>query len=215
MIKNGLEIVPRLVKKTGISIVWLKRLTSSEVEDKVDTGPLLHHLHRGTEDGETQVGTWVSKTTRETSSPRGEIASSRDELRLVLVVGDDLGEFLLDVVGVGWLTSHDRQGLGRSFGLTSLDVPSGGLGKEEKTCGEDDGPKELDCDGDSVRSGIVPVLGRVDDAVGEKDTDGDTELVTGHNCSSDLSGSNLGKVKDDDGRDESDTETGDQTTRDH
>jgi len=65
---------------------------------QVDTSPLLHHLERSTKDGSSKVGSGVSKTTRETSRPRVDVAGLRDEFRLVLVVGDDLGKLLLDVV---------------------------------------------------------------------------------------------------------------------
>jgi len=41
----------------------------TEVEDEVDTGPLLHHLERGSEDGSAQVRRCSAKTTSEASHP--------------------------------------------------------------------------------------------------------------------------------------------------
>lgn len=33
----------------------------SVIEDEVDTSPLLHHLHRGTENGPTYVAAWIEQ----------------------------------------------------------------------------------------------------------------------------------------------------------
>ena len=67
-------------------------------------------------------------------------------------------------------------------------------------------PEELDSNGDPVRTSVGPVLGCVNDATGQEETNSDTELVAGYDSSSDLSGSNFGHVENDDGGDESDTE---------
>jgi len=60
----------------------------------------------------------------------------------------------------------------------------------------------LDTDWDSVGTSIHPVLGRIDDTVGDQDTDGDTELVSGYDGTSDLSRGDFGEVEDDDGGNE-------------
>jgi len=67
-------------------------------------------------------------------------------------------------------------------------------------------PKELDGNGNSVGTGVGPVLGGIDNATGQQQTDGDTELVTRHDSTSNLAGRDLGHVQDDDGRDEPDTD---------
>ena len=67
---------------------------SRVVEDEVDTGPLLHHLKRGTENGPSQVGPGVTETAGETAGPGSQVAVVRDEA-FVLVVGDDFGELVL------------------------------------------------------------------------------------------------------------------------
>lgn len=43
--------------------------SGTEVEDEVDTGPLLHHLEGSSEDGSAQVGRWSAKTASEASIP--------------------------------------------------------------------------------------------------------------------------------------------------
>jgi len=55
---------------------------------------------------------------------------------------------------------------------------------------------------DSVGTSVHPILGGVDDTIGDQDTDGDTELISGYDGTSDLSGSDFGEIKDDDGGDE-------------
>lgn len=187
----------------------------SEVEDEVDTSQLLHHLEDYAEDSAADVGGALEDGAVEAVGPALEVGGLRDDLHLVLVVGDDLGELVLDVVGVNWLATNGCEGLGGELELALLDEETGRLGQEEETSREDDGPQELHGDGDTVRSGIIAVLGGVDNAVGEEDTDGDAELVTGHEGTADLLGRDLGHVQNDDGGDESDTETGDQATHNH
>jgi len=43
--------------------------SGTEVEDEVDTGPLLHHLERSSEDSTAEVGGWVAETTLEAVHP--------------------------------------------------------------------------------------------------------------------------------------------------
>ena len=187
----------------------------SEVEDEVDTGELLHHLEDYAEDRAADVGGALGDGAVEAVGPALEVGGLGDDLHLVLVVGDDLGELVLDVVGVNWLATDGGKGLGGLLELALLDEETGGLWQEEETGREDDGPQELDGDGDTVGSGIIALLGGVDDAVGKQDTNGDAELVTGHESTADLLGRDLGHVQNDDGGDETDTETSNQTANDH
>jgi len=184
----------------------------TEVEDEVDTSPLLHHLNRGTENNTTEVGAGVAETTREASGPRREVATLGGELHLVLVVGDNLGKFLLDVGRLGGLTTNTSEGARSVIETPTLDVPPGRFGEKGDTATEDESPSELDGDGDTVRTGVETVLGGVHDTGGEEETDGNVELVARDDGTTDLAGSNLGHVENDDGRDESDTETGDKTS---
>ena len=109
---------------------------STEVEDKVDTGQLLHHLDGCSEDSLSQVGSRVPQSTSETSSPSGKVSTLGNELSLVFVVGDDLGEFLGDVVGVGGLTTDSSEGGGGFVDSALLDEPSRRLGEEEESSSE-------------------------------------------------------------------------------
>lgn len=43
--------------------------SGTEVEDEVDTGPLLHHLEGSSKDSTAEVGSWVSETTLEAVQP--------------------------------------------------------------------------------------------------------------------------------------------------
>ena len=59
----------------------------------------------------------------------------------------------------------------------------------------------LDGNRDTVATAVGTVLGGVDNARSEQETDGDAELVAGHDSATDLAGGNLGHVQDDDGGD--------------
>ena len=60
-----------------------------------------------------------------------------------------------------------------------LDEPSGRLGEEDHTDGEDETPNELETDGDLPRSPSGLVFGAVVDDPGDENTNGDRPLVTG------------------------------------
>lgn len=186
----------------------------AEVEDEVDTGELLHALETGAEKCTADVGRAIEQRALEAGEPRADVRGLGDMGLLVLVVGNDLGKLVLDEGGVTRLVANLGERNGGLLEITLLDPEARGLGEEEETRAEDDGPKELDADGDTVGAGVVAVLGRVDDAVGEQDADGDGELVAGDERAADLLGRNLRHVEDDDGRDEADTDTCDETTDD-
>ncbi len=73
----------------------------------------------------------------------------------------------------------------------------------------------MDGNRDTVGARVVAVLGSVDDAVGEQDTDGDAKLITSNERSTDLLGCDFGHVEDDDGGNETNTSTSDETTDRH
>lgn len=158
------------------------------VEDEVDTGPLLHHLERGTEDGSSKVGLGGPETALEAVGPAAEPGGVGDQSTLVLLVGNNLSNLSLDELGVLGLAADARQGVNGSRDITLLDVVSWGVGEEEETTTEDDSPGELETDGDAVGVGAVEALGAVDDARGEKETNGDAELVTGDEGTTNLFG---------------------------
>lgn len=187
----------------------------TEVEDEVDTSKLLHHLHDYTKKSTAKVGGGAPKTTLEAGGPRTDVAGLRNNGHLVLVVGDDLSELILNVLGIGRLATDASERIGGLVELALLDVETRRFGEESKTSGEDDGPEELDGDRDTVGASVTAVLGGVDNAVGKQDTDGDAELVSSNDGTTDLLGSNLGHVQDDDGGNETDTQTSNEATSDH
>lgn len=84
----------------------------SKIEDEVDTGPLLHHLSRSSQDGSTKIGAWIADRSLEAIKPALNIADFASYCsEFVLVIGHDFGKFLLDVVGIFRLASKSCQGL--------------------------------------------------------------------------------------------------------
>ena len=86
---------------------------------KVHTGPLLHHLEGHTKNNTTEVAVGRAPSTGKAAEP-----AALHVLRLKLVVGLELGELILDVVGVGGLAAQPAQGLGSIFGTVPSDVPA-------------------------------------------------------------------------------------------
>lgn len=172
----------------------------------------MHHLHRGSKDGATNVGAGLEERSGEAVGPRADPAGGRDEAALVLLVGDDLSKLGLDVLGVGGLSTKTAEGKTSLLNGTTLDEETRGVGEEEETDGEDDTPGELDTNGNAVSAAAWVVLGSVVDAGSDQDTEGNGELVTRHESTADLAGGDLGHVEDDDGRFETYTDTGDETT---
>jgi hypothetical protein len=227
-------------------------------EETHDTGPLLHHLERSTEDSAAEVGRRVEDGAGEAGSPRGEPRTGlrergkkesqygwgrrrererthRNVLSLNLSVGNDLGKLDLDVLGRRGLTTETDEGIASVVETAALDEVTGRVGEEEESSSKDHTPgesgrreerqekgtggkgeesDELDTDGNAVRARVGAVLGEVADDGGEHDTDGDGELVAGDEGTANLARANLGHVKNDDGGNESDTDTSDDTTDD-
>ncbi len=164
-------------------------------------------LEGGAEDGAAEVGRGLPQGALEAVGPRGEVAALGDDAHLVLVVGHDLGQLELDVLGLLGLAAHAGEHGGGLFELTVDDEEAGRLGEDEETGGQDDGGDQLDGDGDPVRAAVEAVLGGVVDARGDHQPDGDGELVARDDGAPNLAGRHLGHVQDDDGGDEPDTWT--------
>ena len=98
--------------------------------------------------------------------------------------------------------------------LALLDKPTGRLGEVEHAGGEDERPDELNCDGDAPCRVVRAVLGRVVDNGGEEETDRDRPLVARNDGTTDPLGRALGLVHGDEGGDETDTCTGEDTADD-
>lgn len=73
--------------------------------------------------------------------------------------------------------------------LTALNEVSGGLGKEKHAHDEDDGPCVLDCDGDAIAPGVIPVLGGVEHDGGDEEAHGDGPLIAPNDSTADPFGS--------------------------
>lgn len=104
---------------------------------------MLHHLERSAEDRATEIRASVEERTGEAGRVRREPASRGDRTRLVLGVGDDLGELELDVVRRRGLAAETDEGVARLVELATLDVETRRVGEEEETDSKDDGPGEL------------------------------------------------------------------------
>ncbi len=76
-----------------------------KVKHKIHTGPLLHHLHRGPEDCSTHIATGHEEGPPETIGPAVPVAAMGHHRQLIFVVGHDLGQLLLNVLGVLRLSS--------------------------------------------------------------------------------------------------------------
>lgn len=186
----------------------------AEVEDEVDAGPLLHHLQGGAEDGAAQIALLVEQGAFEAIGPAAEVAALRDDLELVLMIGDDLGQLRLHELGVAGLAAQSAQHVGGPVDFPTLDEVAGGFGEEEETGAEDHGPEHLHAHGHAVGGAGGVVLRAIVHAGGEQEADGDAELIAGHDGAAHLLGRDLGHVEDDDGGDEADAEACDQTTGD-
>ena len=188
------------------------------VEDEVDTGPLLHHLERGTEDGLAKVGVGLEEGTLETVGPARDPATSGDEFALVLLVGNDLSELKLDQAGEvsvrGVDTTDLHQGLASILGAATLDEVARRVGQAGDTTTENNTPGELDTDRNAVLASVTAALDAVVDAGGKQKADSNAELVAGDERTTDLLGTDLRHVENDDGRLETDTDTSDSTTSD-
>jgi hypothetical protein len=191
------------------------------VEDKVDTSPLLHHLKRGTEDGLAEVGVGLPEGTLEAVGPAGQPATSRGQLALELLVGNDLsklkvnhGTEVLSIRLGGVDTANLQESLPGLVGLSALDEVTGRVRQACNTSGKDDTPGELDTDRNAVFTSVATVLDSVVDAGGKQKTDGDAELVTRNKRTTDLLRADLGHVENDNSRLETDTNTSNGTTSD-
>ena len=176
------------------------------VEDEVDTGELLPRLDEDAGEG-TEEDLVVG---RAEAVGVGALAA----VLLLLERSADVGELSLDLGVVLGERREAGEGSGSLGVAAGLDEPTGGLGEVEHADGEDEGPDELNGDGDAPGGVVVAVLGRVVDDGGEEETDGDGPLVAGDDGAADPLGGALGLVHGDEGGDETDTETGEDTADD-
>lgn len=116
------------------------------VEDEVDTGELLESLD--TESGESAET--VSVLTLEAVEVR-----RRSERASVVNLRSDFSVLLGDLGRVDIDTEDASESDLSLLVLAGSDEVTGRFGEESESSGEDDGPRELDTDRDSVRAEIV------------------------------------------------------------
>lgn len=112
------------------------------------------------------------------------------------------------------ILTETTQDVGSSLKVALLDVETRRLRQEEETTRKDKSPKHLDSNRDSVGASIRSVLGAIVDAGSKQQADGDAELVARYYRATNLLGSNLGHVENNDGGDETDTKSSNQSTSD-
>ena len=176
------------------------------VEDKVDTRELLPRLNEDT-----------GESTEEDLVVRELEAIGVRTLAKFLLLGEggaDVVQLSLDLRIVGAERRETTERMRSGVILTLLDEPARRLWEVEHTRGEDKCPDELNSDGDPPRRVVWAVLGRVVDDGGEEETDGDGPLVAGDDGTTDPLGRALGLVHGDEGGDETDTCTGEDTADD-
>lgn len=131
-------------------------------EDEVDTAKLLQSLEGDTGEGTETVAVGRAEAV--------EVAGGAERANVVDSRGD-LGVLLSDNVRVGRGLQDTGEGALRSLILAGGDEVTGRFREASETTGEDDGPGELNTDGDGPRSLVVAVLGGVDDDGGDEETD--------------------------------------------
>jgi len=136
----------------------------AKVEDKVNASPLLHHLKGNAKEGSAEVGRWVAETAGKASIPGAKVAGLRNDRQLILVVGDDFGQFLLDVLRSFWLTTELGQDVDCLVEVSLPDIVTRRLGEQEETGSKNDSPQHLEAHWDTVGAGIESVLGAIVDA---------------------------------------------------
>ena len=86
------------------------------------------------------------------------------------MVRSDLSQFLDKRRVIRWKASERRQRLGSLLMFILLQEEARRFRQEEKADADDEGPSELDCDGDAVASGVLAVFGAVVDDGREEET---------------------------------------------
>lgn len=171
------------------------------VEDEVDTSELLQTLD----------GASGSETLAESTAEDLEVGSS-SKAHLELVVCLDLGQLGNDRRVVHIHAAKASEGLGGLLVAVLLDQETRCLGKNDHSNDKDDGPGKLNSDRDTVRASVVAVLSGVVDNGSEKQTKGDSKLVSTNNGTTDPLRGGLGLVKGDGCGEQTDTQTGKETT---
>lgn len=152
--------------------------------DEVHTGQLLQSL-----DTAASCQTLADRATQDLE------VSSLAETELELVVGLDLGELLNDSRVIDVDATETGKCLSGILVAVLLNQETRSFGQDDHSSDQNDGPGELNSDRDTVAAGIHAVLGGVVDNGSQKQTDGDGQLVSTDNGTTDPLGSGLRLVQ--------------------
>lgn len=147
---------------------------STVVEDEVDTGQLLESL-------ETTSGQEPLPHLRGETIGIGRFS----ERHLILVDSLNLVEFREEGRVVDRKRAETAHGLCGALEIILLDEEARSLREDVHAHGKDKGPDELDGEWDTVRAGVVAVVGTLIGAGSQKETNGNSQLVTSDDRSSD------------------------------
>ena len=111
---------------------------------------LLESLQDNSNSSSASVGIAFEDRALKAVRPAGKVRRLWNHCLLVLVVGYDFGQFLLDICRINRLTSDTRECLSCFDHLALLDEESGRVGKEDESGAKNQSPQELDSDWDSV-----------------------------------------------------------------
>ena len=116
------------------------------------------------------------------------------------MVGFNLGQFINQGRVVDIKASEPGKGLGGRVVARAFNEVARRFGQDEHTKDQNNGPGELNGDGDTVGTCIVTVMRGIVDDGGKKQADGDGKLVTSDNGATNPFGSRLGLVERHNGR---------------
>lgn len=170
------------------------------VEDEVDTSELLENL-----DTAANKETLAVDTTKKVGI--GSLANGK----LILVVGLDLGDFGSNGFVVLRELAETSEGLGGTGQIVLLDKVTRSLGENKHTGDQDDGPGELDGNGNTVGAGIVTLLRSLVNDGRKEDADSYGELIGANDGTTDPFGHGFGLIERNKGGNETDTETSNDT----
>lgn len=172
----------------------------------------MHHLQRSTQNCAAEIAVGVEDVAAEAVEPAIEVATLGNSLQLVLEVGVDLSQLGLDVLRVSRLATNTSENLAGLLLLALADEVTRRLGQEEQTEAQNESPEHLEPNGDAVGRRIGAMLGSIVDTGCQHQTNSNAELVAGDDGTAHFAGGNLRHVQNDDGGDESNTKSGNQTT---
>lgn len=130
----------------------------------------------------------MPQRTSEAVHPGRDESAGWDDATLILLVGNDFSKLVLDVLGLGGLTTKSAESGACFLKLSTLDKVTWRVWEEQQATTEDCGPCKLNTDGNAVSTAVLAVLSCVDDAGSKEDTDSNAELVASDESTTNLLG---------------------------